>query len=132
MKHEEIVWRLKEQPTSASLQGLVANGLLTKEEARQILFSTRTEEDRDKKSLESEIKFLRELVEKLSQNRSQIVEVIKEIKVPYYQQPWYKPYYYWCDGGSITLGTTTCSSDNLMNLNATSTTASNFSDIKTF
>ena len=95
---KKCVWRLKEQPTAKSIQDLVSSGILTKEEARQMLFSSQTEEDRDKKSLESEIKFLRELVEKLSQ-RSQIVSTIKEIEVPYKQYPWFEPYTTWYNNG---------------------------------
>lgn len=128
---QKIVWRLKEQPTSGSLQGLVLNGILTKDEAREILFSSETEEDRDKKSLEFEIKFLRDLVERLSQgNNTRIVEVIKEIRVPYYQSPWYYPYQYWCGSNS---GIATYTTSDSSQLQATNTSAtSNFSDIKTF
>ena len=131
---KKIVWRLKEQPTAESLQGLVLKGILTKDEARQILFSSETEEDRDKKSLESEIKFLRELVEKLARgNSSRIVEVIREVKVPVYRQyPWWNPYDVWChtvdSSGAISIDganlTGQASSDN--------TVASNFSQINTF
>ena len=81
---KKIVWRLKEQPTAESLQGLVERNILTKEEAREILFSSEEAEDRDKKSLESEIKFLRELVEKLSNDKSRIVEIIREAEKPIY------------------------------------------------
>lgn len=105
----KIVWRLKEQPSSESLRELVKDGILTKEEAREILFSSETEENRDKKSLESEIKFLRELVDKLSSGRTQILETIREVESPWRKYPWYNPYITWCQN-----------------------TASNFSDIKTF
>lgn len=129
-KHEEIVWRLKEQPTTESLRELVKDKILTNDEARQILFSSRTVEDnkRDRESLENEIKFLRELVEKLSQNRSKIIEVIKEVKVPYYNWTWYKPYEYWC-GSNYTVTNdangSTVSSSNSSNLVS-------FSSIQTF
>jgi hypothetical protein len=93
MKKTQLVWRLKEQPTTESLRQLVEDKILTKEEARQILFSS--EEDRDKKSLESEIKFLRELVEKLSNSKSQIVTIIKDIGLPYKRYDWYAPYATW-------------------------------------
>ena len=130
---KKIVWRLKEQPTSESLQGLVKNGILTKEEAREILFSSETEEDRDKKSLESEVKFLRELVEKLSK-RSQIVEVIKEIRVPYYHNLWYQPYQDWC---GITYDTSVSTTTNAGEMSLTggitgANCLSNFSSISTF
>ena len=120
-----IIWRLKEQPSSESLRELVKDGILTKEEAREILFSSQTEEDRDKKSLESEIKFLRELVEKLSNRSStRIVEVIKEVEVPWRRWDWYRPYQIWCSG---TTDLTTTSEAVVYTNNM-----SNFSDIKTF
>lgn len=107
MKKNKIVWRLKEQPTAESLRELVKDKILTQEEAREILFSSEVVEERNNDSLKAEIKFLRELVEKLSQNRSQIVEVIKEVKVPQtvYIKDWYEPYRIWCgtDVGSSTV-----------------------------
>ena len=98
---KKLVWRLKEQPTSESLRELVKDNILTKDEARKILFSLETKEERDVESFKSEIKFLRELVEKLSQNRSQIITTIKEIEVPIIREikrnPWYDPYIAWCN-----------------------------------
>ena len=136
----KIVWRLKETPTSENLRELARDGILSKDEAREILFSSETEEDRDKKSLESEIKFLRELIEKLSE-RSRIVEVIKEVRVPYYQHPWYQPYEYWCGGtttipltsGNMTYTTAGGASASTAGTDTLGGTAThNFSDIKTF
>ena len=92
---KKYVWRLKEQPTAKSIQELVSSGILTKDEARQMIFSS--ESDRDKKSLESEIKFLRELVEKLSE-RSQIASTVKAMEVPYKKDPWFPSYTTWYDG----------------------------------
>ena len=124
MKNTKLIWRLKEQPTSESLRELVKDKILTNEEAREILFSSETVEERDNDSLKNEIKFLRDLVEKLSQNRSQIVEVIKEVRRPYYNWDWYKPYTTWCGSDSINItagGSTTISSK-----------LANFSSIDTF
>jgi hypothetical protein len=103
---KKIVWRLKEQPTSENLRELVKDKILTNDEAREILFSSQEETERDKKSLEDEIKFLRELVEKLSQNKSQIIEVIKEIRVPYYKDYWFQPYIRWQDNIVLCQNTT--------------------------
>lgn len=94
-------WRLSELPTPAEVGQLVRDEILTKEEAREILISQETDEDRDKKSLQGEIKFLRELVEKLSNNRR--ADIIKEITViekPYIKQPWFQPYYYYATSGT--------------------------------
>lgn len=93
MKNTKIIWRLKEQPTSESLRELVKDKILTNEEARQILFTSETEEERDKSSLEAEIKFLREVVDKLSADRNHTIQVIKQIP---YKTIWYSPYQDWC------------------------------------
>ena len=132
---KKIIWRLKEQPSSESLRELVKDSILTKEEAREILFSSETEEDRDKKSLESEIKFLRELVDKLSSNKLPgVVKVIKEIQSSWEIWGWYKSYQWWCDTVTVPMSTITAASGSAMtNLDSTSTQAlPRFSDIKTF
>jgi hypothetical protein len=139
---KKIIWRLKESPTTEKLSILVKEGILTKDEAREILFSSETEEDRDKKSLESEIKFLREIVEKLSNDKSRIVEVIREVQKPYYYTtPWYGPYQNWCYGttgtvNTLTGGATTTGVDLTRTCSVPNCVAGcndiNFSDIKTF
>jgi len=127
----KIVWRLNEKPTSQSLRELVKDKILSVDEAREILFSSQTEEDRDKKSLESEIKFLRELVEKLSQNNNtKIIEVITEVEKPWKQYPWYQPYWQYCNSQNKILDTNSGVSYKTTQLAQDST--SNFSNIKTF
>ena len=76
----KLKWRLSSLPTPDEVRALVIDEVITKDEAREILFSSETEQERDKKSLEAEIKFLRELVEKLSNQQStKIIETIKYI-----------------------------------------------------
>lgn len=94
-KMKKLVWRLNRLPEPLELAELVRDKLLTKEEVREILFSSETEQDRDKKSLESEIKFLRELVEKIS-DQKKLVETIRYIEKPYIHWSWYTPYQTWC------------------------------------
>jgi hypothetical protein len=91
---KKIMWRLKEVPTSESLRELVKDGILNKDEAREILFSQEEQTDRTKESLEQEIKFLRELIDKLS-TRQKVVEIIREVEKPYRIYPWYSPYATW-------------------------------------
>ena len=123
---QKLVWRLKEQPTSENLRELVKDGILSKDEAREVLFSSETEEDRDKESLKSEIKFLRGLIEKLATTQK-VVEIIRDY-TPYWRKyPWYEPYEIWC-GNSLSI--TDCDSSSSNNLAIY--TSSNFSDIKTF
>lgn len=127
---KRLVWRLGKLPTPDELRELVKDKIVTHEEARDILFNLETEEERDKNSLEAEIKFLRELVEKLSQNQTQrIVEVIREVKVPYYKYGWYRPYDVWCTGTS-TAGALLTATSGSTTLNTIAN--ADFSSIKTF
>lgn len=140
MKKTKIVWRLKEQPTAEKLRDLVSSGILNKEEARQILFSSEEVTERDIESFKSEIKFLRELVEKLSKHNNQrVVEVIREVvevETPIYiRQPWYPYYYYWC-GTADTIGQWSTDliapSFTINSGQYQCSTGTNFSDIKSF
>lgn len=111
MNTKKIVWRLKERPTPLEIIELKKAGLLKDDEAREILFSSEDVEEPDKKALESEIKFLREMVQKLSNgSNTRIVEIIQEVHRPYYvQTPWYLQYQVWCSSlqNTQTLGGST-------------------------
>lgn len=127
----KIIWRLKELPTPSELKDLVASGIMSKDEARTILFSSQTEEDRDKKSLESEIKFLRELVERLSNNSNvKIIETIREVERPWKIEKWYKPYEIYCMNSVSTAMLDGQTSYTLTGISQGGT--SDFSNIKTF
>jgi hypothetical protein len=132
----KIIWRLKELPTSEMLRNLVKDGLLSKEEAREILFSSQEQNERDVESFKQEIKFLRELVDKMANNQK-VVEIIREIERPYHVYPWYTPYQYYCGGSTTTTSTDSnqylcvdslTGPSNQVNI----TVSKNFSDIKTF
>ncbi len=123
MTKTKIVWRLTKLPTADELRELVKDKIITNEEAREILFSHEDEEERNKQSLESEIKFLRELVEKLSSGRNQIIETIKEVQIPYRKYDWYDPYKIWCGNLPDAVSNKTFAVNNAV---------SNFSEIKTF
>lgn len=134
MTKTKLVWRLGKLPSVDELRGLVADKVITQDEARDILFSSEKAEERDKKSLESEIKFLRELVDRLSNSQTiKLVETIREVEKPYYRYDWYKPYVVWCGNGSTTTATYT---NDLMPASAFTCTASDsscgFTSIKTF
>lgn len=125
----KLKWRLAERPTPEEVRGLLKDEVITKEEAREILFSLETEEDRSKKSLQDEIKFLRELVAKLSTNRSVIIETIREVEKPWKRYDWYQPYYMYATNA----GTTQANTVYAMNATAGSltSTASNLSQLST-
>lgn len=119
---KKLVWRLSKLPEPSELSKLVELKIITQEEAKAILLKQEDDDERDKKSLEDEIKFLRGLVDKLSQNKNNIVEVIKtiEVEVPVYKKyPWYEPYKYYC-------------SNDVSQYQITASNNSDFSNIKTF
>lgn len=132
-KKEILKWRLSRLPTSEEVINLVKDKIITQEEAREILFSTEKEENRDEDSLKSEIKFLRELVERLSRNQpSQVIEIIREVERPYIRWDWYQPYQVWCSStaGLITNNTLTANAGTTQLIANVKNTA--FSNIKTF
>ena len=96
---KQLKWRLGKLPTPDEVLKLVNDKLITKEEAREILFSEEKEVQVKESDLKAEIKFLKELVERLA-TRSTIVETIRYIEKPYYQYGFWQPYQIWC-GGSI-------------------------------
>lgn len=107
-KTTKLVWRLSSRPTVEEITLLLKEKILTKDEVKQILFSSETEEDRDKKSLELEIKFLKEIITEMSKTKGQIIDVVKYIEKPiYYNQPWYNgTVTYLCGSIPITGGNT--------------------------
>lgn len=123
MKKEIMKWRLSKLPTVEELLAIVKDKVITQEEAKEVLFTLETKEEREKDSLEAEIKFLKDLVAKLSE-RSQIVETIKYVEKPYYGWDWYKPYQVWCSDAIDTNIYTVTSGTGVTQLNAS------FSDIK--
>jgi hypothetical protein len=139
MTKKKLVWRFSKLPTVDEIHQLTSGErpILTKDEAKEILFDYKEvdeKDERDKKSLEEEIKFLRLLVEKLSSNRTTVIETIRTIEKPYYKSPWYNPYEIWCGGASVSfcsdnaIGNLTGSGDGSYNF----TQNGNFSEIKTF
>jgi len=91
MKTEDknLVWKLKDLPDATEIADLVAQKVITPEEGRKILFSEKTDEEIESEkvaALEEQVKFLRNLVEKLSSQPPRIVyEYIER----------YRPREYW-------------------------------------
>jgi len=131
---KKLTWRLSKLPTPDELRELVKDKIVTQDEAREILFNQEETEERDEASLKSEIKFLRELIDKLaSKNQTRIVETIREIEKPYYKWLWYQPYQNWGDSIVLCGNQTTVSNSNGTYLTASSTGGNYaFSAIKTF
>lgn len=100
-KTTSLSWRLSKLPTVEELLQLVKDKIITQEEAKEILFKNDTKEDRDKKDLETEIEFLRNLIEKLSNNNRAVIQpYIHYYQPTYTSNPWYKVYATWADTGN--------------------------------
>jgi len=89
-KKEKLIWRLKEKPSAEGIARLVEQKVITAEEGREILFS---ESSPNAKAQEEEIKFLRELVDKLAVSRNKFVTIYETWHdySPIYPR-WYKRY----------------------------------------
>jgi len=135
---KQLKWRLGKLPTPDEVLKLVNDKLITKEEARDILFNEESDE-RDEESLKEEIVFLRKLVDKLSEGKT---TVIKEYIHSYPSYTWTTPYLYCTTnssngGGTYTVGNSTGSAtltgtvSNTMYLSEGSMSG-NFSDIQNF
>ena len=98
----QLKWRLSKLPTPSEIVELVANKLITQEEAKEILFDKVTEEDVNKNALKKEIEFLRKVVEDLSKSKSETVRVVEKHINHYKDWTWYQPYTNWC--GSTYVG----------------------------
>ena|SRR3990167_9827993 len=124
---KKLVWRLGKLPSPDEVRELVKDKIITQEEARDILFNSDVEPENPPQSavseLKSEIKFLRELIEKLS-SRTETIRVIETIQPRYIKYPWYNPYIAWCSSNSIT-NASYCG-------NTTTTDTATFSNINTF
>lgn len=71
-KKDELIWRLKERPSAEGVSTLVAQGVISTDEARELLFSKKEEKDtsEENRALKEQIKFLQGLVETLTRQRS--------------------------------------------------------------
>lgn len=127
---KNLKWRLAKLPTPEEVMMLVRDKLITNEEARDILFAEK-ESVEDSDELKSEIKFLRELLEKLA-SKTTLVETIKHVIPNYTGWHWYQPYWSWTTSGATYLTTTTGSGSTGMYVDNGSSAALDLSDIKTF
>lgn len=89
----KLNWRLKDLPDAAGVAELVDTKVITPEEARELLFSDKPDETRKVKELEEEVKFLRELCDKLAAKSNGWTTIVREYHDyrPRYPQ-WYASY----------------------------------------
>lgn len=128
-KKKQLKWRLDKLPSVDELTTLVDKKIITQEEAKEVLFTEQTE-TRDEKSLKEEIKFLKNLVEKLSENKTEVVKIIETISQPYTRKDFWRPYEIWCESNreNISIGSTTNSTGGSLAFYD----IGNFGDITTF
>ena len=112
----KLKWRLSKLPTPSELVELVNNKLVTQEEAKEILFTQETEEEENVDGLKAEIKFLRQLVDKLSDKQT-IINTVHETIPSYKNWDWYRPYEVWCANGTVTSGVDNANFSDLNALN---------------
>lgn len=88
-----LTWKLENLPTASEVKELVETGILSKDEAREIILGN-AESDKDKiEALETHVKFLEELVKDLAKNRSTTVyqpiyRTIDYTPKPYFEKVW--------------------------------------------
>lgn len=93
MTKKELKWRLKELPTGDEVAELVAQGVITKEEARKLLFNEDKEDSDKLKARHEEIKFLRELVDKLASKHNGWTTIYHEYyRIKPHYPVWYSNY----------------------------------------
>ena len=122
-----LKWRLTKLPTVEELTLLVEKNIVTKEEAKKVLFNNETE--RDIESYKQEIKFLKEVIDKLG-DREKIVTVVEKYIQPYLTQPFYQPYYFYVTSGTtnLTMNGTCGGAGGTTNARYTGATGSNIID----
>ncbi len=93
---KKLIWRLGKLPTVEELGTLISLEIITKDEAKEILFSENDIDEKTKKDYESEIEFLRRMVDKLSNNNYAIIEkTIREYEPQYRRYNWVYDYDNW-------------------------------------
>lgn len=90
---KNLTWKLNELPNAGELADLVDSGVISKDEARDIMFGS-AESDKDKiEALEKLVDFLQGLVKDLTKNKQTFVPYEKTIYVdrsirPYFDKYW--------------------------------------------
>lgn len=73
-KENELLWRLKELPTGREIAELVAQEVITTDEARKLLFTEKQKveirQPEKEKALEEEVSFLRKVIDELASSKS--------------------------------------------------------------
>lgn len=122
-----LSWKLGEFPTASELADLVEIGVISKEEAREMMFGS-AENDKEKiQALEEQVEFLRDLVETLSKNKTQTIirDWTYDRPVRWYHTPYWRDTVTFMNNAGYKLSDNTAigSTTGTVNGIATSTTA---------
>lgn len=94
MTKKQLNWRLKDLPDAVDVAELVDKKVITPEEARQLLFNEGKDEGKKFNELEEEVRFLRELCDKLAAKTSggwtTVVHEYRDYSPKY--PTWYRSY----------------------------------------
>lgn len=104
---KKLTWKLKELPTADSIGRLVDTGVITPQEARDILFKEEEKQSDEVEALKEMVNTLQEMVKDLM-NRDQRVNFApytRVIEVPRRHEPYWEKV--WCDTSGTTLTATT-------------------------
>lgn len=101
---KQLVWKLSEKPSGHVVAELVAQGVITKDEARSILFREEVKESDEIIALKEMVNALKEMVKDLlsRQNNVTLVPYTKVIEVPTRIKPYFDRY--WTNSSGTTLG----------------------------
>lgn len=102
---KKLNWRLKDLPDATDVAELVDKKVITPDEARELLFSDKPDEAKKLKELEEEVKFLRDLCDKLAAKSNGWTTIIKEVERyrPHYPV-WYSTYSHLSVPQTVTYG----------------------------
>jgi hypothetical protein len=78
MTKKQLNWRLKDLPDAVDVAELVDKKVITPEEARQLLFNEGKDNTKRVNELEEEVKFLRELCDKLAAKSNGWTTIVRE------------------------------------------------------
>lgn len=112
---KRLVWKLKELPSAEGVSKLVEQGVLEKEEAREILFKETTEDTDEVKALKEMVQTMKEMVDDLLKRPNvQLVPYTKVVEVPRRYKPYWEENWICTTSGSggLSINSTSGSSGN--------------------
>lgn len=99
-----LKWRLTELPTAGEVAELVDSEVITKEEARDILFNEKDNETAQVDELKRQLEFLQSIIENLSKGNRTTITYTPQL--PQYNY-WKSSPVVWCNTGGTSLGSGT-------------------------